>query len=57
MRNPETSRIAWSLIFAFAIIASAFVFKGSAASYEIETALTGAALTFAVLKRPACTRS
>ncbi|HMD07227.1 MAG TPA: hypothetical protein VKH63_06805 [Candidatus Acidoferrum sp.] len=42
--------ILWSLVFAFAMIASAFLFKGNPALYWIEAGLTVAALTFVVLK-------
>jgi hypothetical protein len=42
--------ILWSLVFALAMIASAFFFKGNPALYWIEAGLTVAALTFVVLK-------
>ena len=53
-KNP----ILWSLVFAVAMIASAFVFKGNPALYWIEAGLMVAALTFVVLKsqRPVCAR-
>lgn len=54
--NPNYKKpILWSLVFALAIIASAFFFKGNPAPYWIEAGLTVAALTFVVLKshRPA----
>ena len=53
-KNP----ILWSLVFAVAMIASAFVFKGNPALYWIEAGLMVAALTFVVLKpqRAICVR-
>jgi hypothetical protein len=50
--------ILWSLVFAVAMIASAFLFKGIPALYWIEAALMVAALTFVVLKpqRAICIR-
>jgi len=50
--------ILWSLVFALAMVASAFLFKGSPALYWVEAGLTVAALTFVVLKpqRPVCVR-
>jgi hypothetical protein len=44
--------ILWSLVFALAMIASAFLFKGNSALYWIETGLTVAALTLVILKSP-----
>jgi hypothetical protein len=46
-----TSPIVWSLVWAFAIIATAFLFKGNPAEYWIEAGLIIGALTFVVLKR------
>jgi hypothetical protein len=46
----ETSGIVWSLMWAFAIVATAFLFKGSTALYWIECALVVAALAFLMLK-------
>jgi hypothetical protein len=49
--KPNSKRtILWSLVFALAIVASAFVFKGHPVRYWIEAALTLAALTLVVLK-------
>jgi hypothetical protein len=43
--NPnDKKRILWSLVFALAIVASAFLFKGNPALYWIEAALVVAAL-------------
>ena len=56
MRKGGASRIIGALIFAFAIITSALVFKGTSTGYWVETALTGIALVFVALKRPACSR-
>jgi hypothetical protein len=44
--------ILWSLVFALAMIASAFLLKGNPALYWIEASLTVAALTFVILKSP-----
>jgi hypothetical protein len=44
--------ILWSLVFALAMVASAFLFKGNPALYWIEAGLTVAALTFVILKSP-----
>jgi hypothetical protein len=44
--------ILWSLVFALAMIASAFLFKGNSALYWIEAGLTVAALTLVILKSP-----
>jgi hypothetical protein len=54
----KTGPIVWSLVWAVAIIATAFIFKGSRAEYWIESALVVGALTFVVLRRqrPARTR-
>jgi len=41
----------WSLVWAFAIMAAAFLFKGNPAEYWIEAGLIVGALTFVVLKR------
>jgi len=46
-----TSAIVWSLVWAIAIIAAAFLFKGNPAEYWIESGLIIGALTFVVLKR------
>jgi hypothetical protein len=46
-----TSAIVWSLVWALAIIATAFLFKGNPAEYWIEAGLIVGALTFVVLKR------
>jgi hypothetical protein len=43
--------IVWSLVWALAIVATAFLFKGNPAEYWIEAALVVGALTFVVLKR------
>jgi hypothetical protein len=53
-----TSPVLWSLVWAFAIIAAAFLFKGNPAMYWIEAGLIIGALVFVVLKpqRPACPR-
>jgi hypothetical protein len=53
--NPHTERlefssIVWSLMWAFAIIATAFLFKGSPILYWIESALVVGALAFVILK-------
>jgi hypothetical protein len=45
-----SSAIVWSLVWAFAIIAAAFLFKGNPAVYWIEAGLIIGALTFVVLK-------
>jgi len=45
-----TSAIVWSLVWAFAIIATAFLFKGNPAKDWIEAGLIIGALTFVVLK-------
>jgi hypothetical protein len=46
-----TSAIVWSLVWAIAIIATAFLFRGNPAEYWIESGLIIGALTFVVLKR------
>jgi hypothetical protein len=46
-----TSAIVWSLVWALAIIATAFLFKGNPAEYWIESGVIIGALTFVVLKR------
>ncbi len=58
MSTNSKKPILWSLVFAVAMIASAFLFKGNPALYWIEAGLMVAALTFAVLKsqRPVCAR-
>jgi hypothetical protein len=45
------SAIAWSLAWALAIIATAFLFRGNPVEYWIEASLIIGALTFVVLKR------
>jgi hypothetical protein len=45
-----TSPIVWSLVWAFAFIATAFFFKGNPAKDWIEAALVVGALAFVVLK-------
>jgi len=50
-KKLATSAIAWSLVWALAIIAAAFLFKGNPAEYWIEAGLIIGALTFVVLKR------
>jgi hypothetical protein len=50
MSTNSKRPILWSLVFAAAMIASAFLFKGNPALYWIEAGLTVAALTFVVLK-------
>ena len=54
--NPNSKRLAtstilWSLVWALAIIATAFLFKGNPAKDWIEAGLIVGALTFVVLKR------
>lgn len=58
MKNLGVSRILWALVFAFAILASAFVFKGNPAVEWIEAGLIGVAFVFVVLKPipPVCPR-
>ncbi len=50
-KKVATSAIVWSLVWALAIIAAAFLFKGNPAEYWIEAGLIIGALTFVVLKR------
>jgi len=50
-KTSRTSTIVWSLVWALAVIAAAFFFKGNPAEYWIESALIVGALTFVVLKR------
>jgi hypothetical protein len=50
MSTNSKKPILWSLVFAAAMIASAFLFKGNPALYWIEAGLAVAALTFVVLK-------
>jgi hypothetical protein len=45
-----SSKIIWSLVWAIAIIATPFLFKGNQTRYWIEAALIVGALSFAVLK-------
>jgi hypothetical protein len=55
MKSNYKRPILWSLVFALAMVASAFLFKGNPALYWIEAGLTVAALTLVILKpqRPA----
>ncbi len=57
-KNPETLRIVWSLVWACAIIAAAFLLKGNVFLYWIEAGLMVGALAFVVLRprRPVCLR-
>jgi hypothetical protein len=57
MKPNHKRPILWSLVFALAIVASAFLFKGNPALYWIEAALTVAALTFVILKSQRLVRS
>jgi len=50
MSTNSKKPILWSLVFALAMIASAFLFKGNPALYWIEAGFMVAALTFVVLK-------
>jgi len=50
MSAKNKKPILWSLVFALAMIVSAFLFKGNPALYWIEAGLIVAALTFVVLK-------
>ncbi len=50
MKPNSKKAILWSLVFASAIVASAFLFKGNPALSWIEAGLTVAALTLVVLK-------
>lgn len=50
MEPHSKKAILWSLVFALAMVASAFLFKGNPALYWIEAGLTVAALTLVVLK-------
>ena len=50
-KKLATSAIVWSLVWALAIIAAAFLFKGNPAEYGIEAGLIVGALAFVVLKR------
>lgn len=45
-----TSKIVWSLVWAIAIIATPFIFKGNEARYWIEAGLIVGALTLVILK-------
>jgi hypothetical protein len=55
-KKLASSPIAWSLVWAVAMIAAAFAFKGNPANYWVEAALVVGALTTVVLKsqRPVC---
>ncbi|MGC2804138.1 MAG: hypothetical protein WCA41_20045, partial [Candidatus Acidiferrum sp.] len=55
-KQLATSPIAWSLVWAVAIIAAAFLFKGNPANYWVEACLVVGALTTVVLQsqRPVC---
>jgi len=50
-KKLATSAIVWSVVWALAIIAAAFLFKGNPAEYWIEAGLIVGALAFVVLKR------
>jgi len=50
-KKSRASAIVLSLVWALAIMAAAFLFKGNAAEYWIEAGLIVGALTFVVLKR------
>jgi len=51
--NPDyKKRLLWSLVFALAMVVSAFLFRGNPALYWVEAALMIAALTFVILKSP-----
>jgi hypothetical protein len=50
MNSDHKNPILWSLVFALAMVASAFLFKGNPALYWIEAGLAVAALTFVILK-------
>jgi hypothetical protein len=54
-KKLATSTIVLSLVWALAIVATAFLFKGKPAEYWIESVLTVGALAFVILKpwRPA----
>jgi hypothetical protein len=52
MKPNNKKRILWSLVFALAMVASAFLFKGNPALYWIEAGLMVAALTLVILKSP-----
>jgi hypothetical protein len=52
MGNLRVSRILYSLLWASAIIAAAFVFKGNREVDWIEAGLAGAGLVFVVLRDP-----
>lgn len=47
----RTSSIVWALVWAAAIVATAFFFKGNPVEYWIESALIVGALVFVVLRR------
>jgi len=49
-RKPEISTIAWSLVWALAIIVAAILFKGQPAAHWVVSALTAGALGFVILK-------
>jgi hypothetical protein len=50
MKPNSQKAILWSLVFASAMVASAFLFKGNPALYWIEAGLTVAVLALVVLK-------
>jgi hypothetical protein len=50
MKSNYKKRILWSLVFALAMVASAFSLKGHRAMYWIEAGLMVAALTFVIRK-------
>jgi drug/metabolite transporter (DMT)-like permease len=47
-KNPRMAMILWSLLWALALIASAYFFKGNPALFWIESVILGAA-TFCLL--------
>jgi len=49
-KKLATATIVWSLVWAFAIITTAFLFKGNPAKDWIEAGLIIGALTFVALK-------
>lgn len=50
-KNPRSWLVFWSVVWAVAIIATAYFFKGNPAEYWIEAALIVGALTFVILRR------
>ena len=57
-KRPRSSTIVWSLVWALAILAAAYLFKGSPALYWIESVLFVGGLTLVILpsKRADCLR-